>query len=92
LFTTNVDGPGNVSANKYTVRPDGSGSRQLTHAKGGSTQWMSSSYSPDGTWITVARRAAGGNAAVYVMRADGTHITRITHATTWDSAPDWGVG
>lgn len=90
LFTSNVDGPSSVSSNKYTVRPDGTGLHALTHATGGSTQWMSSSYSPDGAWITVARRSGAANASVYVMHVDGTHVRRIVHSNSWNSAPDWG--
>lgn len=90
LFTSNIDGPDTVSANKYTVKPDGKGLRQLTHARGGTTQWMSSSYSPDGRWITLARRSGGNNADVYVMRTNGTGIRNITRSAPWDSAPDWG--
>jgi TolB protein len=90
LFTSNIDGSSSVSSNKYTVRPDGTGLHALTHARGGSTQWLSSSYSPDGKWITLARRSGNDNASVYVMRADGTHVRRVTHSSFWDSAPDWG--
>ncbi len=92
LFTSNVEGLESVSSNKYTVRPDGTGLRQLTHATGGSTQWMSSSYSPDGKWITLARRRGSGNAAIYVMRADGTAARVVEHSAHWDSAPDWAPG
>ena len=90
LFTSNIDGPSNVSSNKYTVNPDGTGLHALTRARGGLTQWMSSSYSPDGKWITLARRSGGDNASVYVMRADGTHVRRVFHSSAWNSAPDWG--
>jgi TolB protein len=90
LFTSNIDGSSSVSSNKYTVKPDGTGLHALTHARGGSTQWMSSSYSPDGKWITLARRSGNDNASVYLMRADGTHVRRIVHSSAWDSAPDWG--
>jgi TolB protein len=92
LFTSNVEGLESVSSNKYTVRPDGTGLRQLTRATGGSTQWMSSSYSPDGKWITLARRRRSGNAAIYVMRADGTAARVVEHSAYWDSAPDWASG
>jgi TolB protein len=90
LVTTNVEGPSSVSSNKYSVKPDGTGLHALTHATGGSVQWMSSSYSPDGKWIVVARRTAVENASVWVMHADGTHARPVTHAHySWDSAPDW---
>ena len=92
LFTTNIDGSSSISSNKYTVKPDGTELHAVTHASGGSVQWMSSSYSPNGKWIVVARRTATENASVWIMRADGTHARPITHAEySWDSAPDWNI-
>ena len=41
VFYSNRDGPQAVSANLYTVAPDGSGLRQLTHARGGKVQYLS---------------------------------------------------
>jgi TolB protein len=73
----------------YVVRPDGSGRRQLTHVKEG-TSVLSSSYSPDGKWITFGGSGRGGNADVFVMRSDGTAVRPVTRTTAWDSAPDWG--
>ena len=92
LFHSSVNGPPDVSANLYTVRPDGTGLHQLTFAQGGSLQYLGSSYSPDGMSITVGRRPATGgtNADVYVMRADGTHIRQVTKTELYDSYPDWG--
>ena len=93
LFTSNQDGPASVSANLYTVRPDGSGLTQLTHARGGSVQYLSASFSPDGDWITAARTPGtgkAGNADVFVMRADGTDLRRVTRSEAWDSSTDWG--
>lgn len=92
LFTSNVDGPAAVSANKYMIKADGTGLRQLTHATGGAVQYMSSSYSPDGKWITLARRTRNGNPDVYVMKTDGTRLRNVTRSSAWDSAPDWGAG
>jgi hypothetical protein len=51
-----VDGPPDVSANLYTTRPDGTHLQQLTFAQDGVTQYLGSSYSPDGTMITFGRR------------------------------------
>jgi Tol biopolymer transport system component len=93
LFTSNADGPNNISANLYTVRPDGTGMRQLTHARGGSIDYLGATFSPDGKWITFARTPGAGdagNADVFVMRADGTSVRHVTRTPNWDSATDWG--
>ena len=74
-----------------TVEPDGTGLRQLTHLKDG-TPVLSASYSADGRWIVYAAGGAGGNADLYVMRADGTGSRPLMRTSAWDSAPDWGHG
>lgn len=92
LFHDNLDNPPDVSPNLFTIRPNGTGLRQLTFATGGNPQYLGSSYSPDGRYITVGRRpeTGGVNADVLVMRADGTHIRNITRTELYDSYPDWG--
>ena len=93
VFTSNEDGPSNVSANLYTVRQDGTGLTQLTHARGGHVQYLSASFSPDGKWLTVSRTPGSGrkgNADVYLMHADGTGLRQVTRAPAWDSSTDWG--
>jgi Tol biopolymer transport system component len=92
LFHSNVGGPEEISANLYTVRPNGTGLRQLTFAEGGTLQYLGSSYSPDGRKITVGRRpeTGGTNADVMVMNADGTRIRHVTRTPLYDSYPDWG--
>jgi TolB protein len=90
LFRSNPWG-GPVS-NIYTIRADGTGLTQLTHARLGQG-YLSSSFSPDGRWITFGLSRGSGKketAAVYVMRANGTGIRAITRPPFWDSAPDWG--
>jgi Tol biopolymer transport system component len=72
----------------WTVRPDGSQLRQLTHFKDG-TLVTSASYSPDGAWIVYASDGDGG-ADLYAMRADGSGQRKLTSTKWWDSAPDWG--
>jgi Tol biopolymer transport system component len=65
---------------------------QLTHAHAGEG-YLSSSFSPDGKWITFGVSLGTGKsetAAVYVMRANGTGIRVVIRSTFWDSAPDWG--
>ena len=73
----------------WTVRPNGKDLTQLTHYKQG-TLVLSTSYSPDGKWIVHATNGVEGNADIFVMRADGTGNTPVTHSKLWDSAPDWG--
>jgi Tol biopolymer transport system component len=84
-----------ISGNLYTIRPDGTGLKQLTFASGGVTQYLGSSYSPDGTMITFARRPATGGqdldaADVFTMWVDGTHREHVTTTRKYDSFPDWG--
>ena len=92
LFHDNVDGPERVSANLYTVRPDGTGLRQLTFERGGAVNYLGSSYSPDGRFITVGRRpeTGGTNADILVLRANGTYVRHLTRTVLYDSYPDWG--
>lgn len=90
LFHDNVDGPSNVSANLFTIRPNGGRLEQLTFAHGGTVNYLGSSYSPDGTMIVFGRRPATGGVAadVFIMRVDRTqHLTRTV---LYDSYPDWG--
>jgi Tol biopolymer transport system component len=73
----------------WTVRPDGSGLRRLTHFEPGTTV-LSTSYSADGRWIAYGTSGVAGNADVFVMRADGVGARPVTRSRLWDSAPDWG--
>jgi Tol biopolymer transport system component len=88
-FRSNVEADGKQSQ-IYVVRPDGTGLKQLTHLKGGTTV-LSTSFSPDGKWIVLAATGKGGNADVYVMRANGKGMRPLTRTTLWDSTPDWGT-
>ena len=93
LFYSNWGGPSTVSANLYTISPSGRGLKQLTHARGGSVQHLSATFSPDGKWITFARTPGtgkGGNADIFTMRADGTRVRNVTRSASWDSGVDWG--
>ncbi|HEY2372623.1 MAG TPA: hypothetical protein VGH82_08730 [Gaiellaceae bacterium] len=93
VFYSNFDGSPRVSANLYTINADGSALTQLTHAKGGTVQHLSASFSPDGRWIAFSRTPGvgrSGNADVFVMRTDGTHVRNVTRSSIWDSGVDWG--
>src|SRR6266516_3187287 len=93
LFYSNKDGPTKVSANLYTIDADGTRLQQLTNASGGKVQYLSATFSPDGKWITFGRTPGAGkagNADVFVMHADGTHVLDVTNSAIWDSGTDWG--
>ena len=83
------DGDDSRQSDYWTVKPNGDGLAQLTHFKDG-TLVLSGSYSPDGKWIVHGSDGAGGNADLYVMKADGSENRPFTRTTAWDSAPDWG--
>jgi TolB protein len=78
-----------LHSNFFTIRPDGTGLRQITHA-GPKTKLYSASFSPDGQSITFGMNGVDGNADVFTMHADGTGIAPLTRTRRWDSAPDWG--
>jgi Tol biopolymer transport system component len=54
LYTAYIDQPNGHASNIFTVRPDGSGVRQLTHASG-DVSAISGTYSPNGRWILYRR-------------------------------------
>jgi Tol biopolymer transport system component len=93
LFYSNWSGPSDVSANLYTIAARGGGLKQLTHASGGTVQHLSATFSPDGKWIVFGKKPGtgkDGNADIFVMRANGTHLRNVTRSAVWDSGADWG--
>ena len=80
----------------YTVHPNGSDLQRLTHFPL-DTAVQLGSYSPDGTQIVFATT---NNATpeppgavfpdIFVMHADGTHITPVTRTINYESTPQWG--
>lgn len=94
VFRSNADvelgNMGEVS-DLYTVRPDGTGLTNLTHATNGG-KYFGSTWSPDGKWIVVGRapRVDGTNRpALYLLSADGTQQFLITRTELWEGSPDW---
>ena len=82
------EGDDSKQSDYWTVHADGSHLKQLTHFKPG-TLVLSASYSPDGNWIVYASDGEGGNADLFVMRADGKGGRPLIRKQPWDSAPDW---
>jgi TolB protein len=72
----------------WTVRSDGTSRRRLTHFGPGHTT-ASAMWSPDGSMIVFADSGMGGNDDLYVMRADGGGVRRLTRTAQWESAAAW---
>ncbi len=92
LFHNNQAQDPHVSANLYTVKPNGKGLKQLTFETGGTRNYLGSSYSPDGRHIVAGFRPATGgtNADIFIMNTDGSHRRPLTQTVLYDSYPDWG--
>ncbi len=63
--------------NIYTIHSDGSGLKQLTHyPEPKIVGEESSSFSPDGKWITFSRFSTTSYAEIFVMRSDGMAVVK----------------
>jgi Tol biopolymer transport system component len=79
----------------YTVRPDGTGVRQLTETFGSEFIDFEPSWSPDGRHIAFVRST--GNTVgpetigteIWVMNADGKRERRLTRNRLFDETPSW---
>lgn len=72
----------------WTVGRYGRSRRRLTHV-GPGHMTASAVWSPDGSMILFADSGMGSNDDLYVMRANGTGVTQITHTPQWESAAVW---
>jgi TolB protein len=92
LFRTHPgDDPSGAGSNLYTIHPDGSGLHRLTHFAR-SEHVLEGSWSPDGRQVIFATThgAVGGSTDLFVMKADGTGITQVSHDPNWEDDADWG--
>ena len=83
----------------YSIRPDGTGLRRITHIPGNDAH---SSWSPDGRWIVFATGRDGfkdemalhphnpqSYGEIAVMRPDGSELQLLTDNPWEDSTPRW---
>ena len=82
-IVTNSDNLVTGEEQVYTVDPDGT-DEQLVYNNSEVGQW-----SPDGTRIAFSTNRAGGNFDIWVMRADGSDLRRLTAAEGTDINPEW---
>jgi Tol biopolymer transport system component len=73
------------TANIFTIRPNGTGMRQLTT---GSGFHLCPSYSADGRQIAYCSNASG-TFEIWTMRQDGTRQRQLTHLGGWATFPDF---
>jgi TolB protein len=72
------------------METDGANARQITH--GGNN--LAPSFSPDGRWIVFTsyrdRMQDDNGCEIYIMRTDGSQLTRLTDNEYCDWQPRWG--
>ena len=88
ISSPQAERPGTAS-NVFTIRPDGTGMKQLTHETKPGVHDLADSFSPDGKKIIYARSVGDGPFQVWVMNADGSGQRQLTHGIDahWAS---WG--
>jgi TolB protein len=91
ISSPQAERPGTAS-NVFTIRPDGTGMKQLTHETKVDVRDLADSFSPDGKKIIYARTTNGGPFQVWSMNADGTGQKQLTHGidahwASWGSHP-----
>jgi Tol biopolymer transport system component len=79
-LTSNREGDSEI----YSMNPDGSGARRLTHSPkyDGAGPW-----SPDGTKMLFYSQRSGGQ--VWVMNADGSAQRRLTRGSSFNAPGGW---
>jgi Tol biopolymer transport system component len=90
VFTDNADRL-NRPANIFTIRPDGTGRRKLTHSASPQMRFYVGGYSPNGEWI-VYRKENQDRYSLFRMHPDGSDKQRLLGpSTTFEPRfIDWG--
>ena len=70
--------PNKVLGVIFTINPDGTGARQVTHPPSRAAD-DAPDWSPDGTRIAF-RRERGADGAIYTVGPDGSRLTRVSGA------------
>jgi Tol biopolymer transport system component len=96
VFASNRDGDFHL----WLIKPDGSGLRKLL----GGARHNHPHFSPDGKWVVFASGYAGTSVEtvsqprtdepfgeLFMVRLDGTGMTRLTHNGFSEGTPDWGL-
>ena len=83
-----VDPGGNRDIYVMKARPEGKKNRPKNLTKNAADD-AQPSFSPDGTKIAFTSQRADSNGDIYVMRSDGTGVTRLTSNTAFDSDPNF---
>jgi Tol biopolymer transport system component len=94
MFSRQADGDYEI----YTVKPDGTGVKRLTNARGNDAH---QTWSPDGEFIAFASTRMGFKdemtytdapqpyGEIFVMRYDGTNVRQLTDNQWEDGTPAW---
>ncbi|HVH64756.1 MAG TPA: hypothetical protein VM674_01880 [Candidatus Acidoferrum sp.] len=92
LVFENFPGPGLCCTNLWTINADGTGLRQLTNFSA-NTFPGEPEFSPDGESIAFQQfpngAGPGHHAAIFVMKADGTHLRQVTDLALDAGHPEW---
>lgn len=92
IYCSARDNPDQASAPEgevyeiYTIKPDGSDVKQITHDKGINTY---PSFSPDGRQILFRKVLGENNSEVFVMNHDGSSMRNLTNNPAFDAWPRW---
>ena len=80
---------GDFDSDLFTIRPNGTGERQLTHSPGIPDQ--EAAWSPDGREIAFSHGgdAGSGRGDIYSIRPDGTHMQALTVTDADEEYPAW---
>ncbi len=95
VFSSNRDGDFHL----WLIRPDGTGLRKLL----GGARHNHPHFSPDGKWVVFTSSYGGTSVEtvsqprtdepfgeLFIIRLDGTGLTRLTHNGFSEGTPDWG--